>query len=117
MGNNNRITGIPIIRNNDKEKALGIDSIVIYSFMDLYELKIIGEIKGKRILHPFHFICAVYDTDGDIVASKENNYYGSSVVTNTIEPAVYFDGFPFSFSVAIPDKTKISKIRIEPKQV
>lgn len=117
MGNKRRIDNKLIIRNQKEEKALGIDSLNLYAYMQGDELFLIGEIRANSIKEHFNFLCTAYDKDGDVIGSCGNSFYGGGgFVSSYIEPECFYDGFPFRINMNIPQKSKIAKIRLEPKR-
>lgn len=102
-------------RDRTSEKKYGIDDIHLYGyFEDTDSLYIIGQISSKKPKKPFCMICTLYDKDGDIIETEECSSYGSGLVTSMIQPAAYFDGFPFKFRFWGVSQKKIKKISISP---
>lgn len=97
------------------EKSFGIKDINLYCYVEKDgDIRIIGELFATTPLkQSLCFICTLYDEDGDIIESKQNNSYGRGVVTSFIEPDSFFDGFPFSFDFYNP-KVKVDRIKIVP---
>lgn len=110
-----RIDGSLIQRNYALERTFGIEDIRIYGYYsDTNAIEIIGEIIASSIIKPFFLTCTVYDKDGDILETKENDSYGSGVVTSEVHPKAFFSGFPFTFGTLCVPRRKIKKISITP---
>ena len=102
-------------RDRTSEMKYGIDDIQLYGyFEDTDSLYIIGQISSQKPKKPFCMICTLYDKDGDIIETEECSSYGSGLVTSMIQPAAYFDGFPFKFRFWGVSQKKIKKISISP---
>ncbi len=115
MGNKKRIPENKIVRVPQMEQKFGIQDMKIYAYMDGIALSISGEIVANSIKSGFHLKCNVYDQDGDMVESAENNSYGGSgLVTNRIAKKSFYNGFPFSFYIYLNENCKISKVQIMP---
>ena len=110
----NRLRNDQIVRVSATEKKFGIKDMKIYAYMNDNEINIIGEIISDEILKDFSLTCTVYDQDGDMIESLENDTYGRYVVTNEIKKKVFFNGYPFKFSEYLDEGVKVSKIRIVP---
>lgn len=104
-----------ISRDGSMERRYGIDDLKLYAYADDdSSIYIAGEVFARRIRESFCIICTVYDADDDIIETTENRSYGSGLVTSMITPTVFFDGFPFVFSVSGITVKKIKRIRIAP---
>lgn len=110
----NRLTENQIVRMPAIEKKYGIEELKVYAYMSGKELNVVGEVIAEEITDDFSLTCTVYDADGDMVESIENDSYGSGLVTSRIKTAVFFNGYPFSFSKYLDDGVEVSKIRIVP---
>ena len=104
-----------IVRMRAAEQKYGIEDMKIYAYMNGRSLEVVGEIIAEEIADSFTLICTVYDADGDMVETKDNCYYGEGLVTHAIKPKVFFNGYPFRFSIFMNEGVNISKIRIVPK--
>lgn len=98
------------------EKKFGISDLKLYGYWeDEDSLRIVGEIFcKKRPSGSFCMMCTIYDEDGDVIEATESNHYGSGLVTSMIEPAAFFDGFPFVFSFWDAPRKRIKEICITP---
>ena len=118
MSNKKKIPGDRFVRNIDAEKTAGIDDMNLYAYIDGGDLEVICELRGAKLLWDIEMQCSVYDEDGDIIASSENDYFcceGACSVMKVLYADCFVDGFPFKFSIELPRRAKIGKIRIEPK--
>ncbi len=109
-----RLKADKIVRMPSIEKKYGIDELKVFAYMSGGELNVVGEVIAKEITQDFSLTCSVYDADGDMIESIENNSYGSGLVTSYIKRAVFFNGYPFEFNKVFADGVDISKIRIIP---
>ncbi len=116
MGNNNKIPYENIQRIESLEKKYGIEKMNIFAYTREKELVVNGEIFGESLKDEIEIICSVYNNDGDIIASAENNSYSSGLVTSYIKPECFKGIFPFSINVRIPRGQRIGKIRVYPRK-
>lgn len=104
-------------RDREAEQRVGIDDIKLYGYYDGNEsIHIVGEIVcQKKPKSSFSFVCTVYDTDGDIINTRDNEEYGGTgVVSSCIKPKAFFNGFPFTFDMYGCKPQKVRLIRIVP---
>lgn len=105
-----------IERNRTLEKEFGIKDISLYYYVTEYDtVNIIGEIHAyTTISKSLQFVCTVYDEDNDIVESVENDAFGGrGLLTSTIKPKIFFDGFPFTFEFSVSN-TAVKRIVLTP---
>ncbi len=117
MGNKFKLSPEKIQRIESLENKFGIEDMNIFAYLrDSNELVVNGEIYGKKLKDKIQMICSVYDNDGDIIASSDDNYYSSGSVTNCIETWSFKGIFPFSIKVKIPEGQNIDRIRVYVKK-
>lgn len=105
------------VRDLDLEAKFGIKEIKLYGYWeDSSSLTIVGQLFAPRIEKEFLLNCSIYDKDGDVIESCENDAYGSGLVNSYIQPEAFFDGFPFRFNIYGPQKSKIKEIKILPSE-
>ena len=102
-------------RDLEQEKQFGITDRKIYGYWESNDsMTIVGQIFAPRLKNACCLICSIYDKDGDVIKSCENESYGSGLVTSMIEPGSFFSGFPFRFDLYSIKKSKVVEIRIVP---
>ena len=102
-------------RDYQLEKQFGIDDLKLYGYWeDNDSLVIIGQVFATDLKKECCFICSIYDKDGDVIESTENDSYGSGLVTSMIKPKTFFDGFPFKFDLYGNKKKQVKEVRITP---
>ena len=117
MATKNKISQEKIQRIRSMEEKCGIEDINLFVWKESKEaLVVYGEIFGEKLKEEFKMVCSVYNDDGDIIASAENDSYSSGLVTSYIEPVCFKCIFPFSISIDIPKGETIGKIRIYPQK-
>ena len=101
-------------RDFEIEREYGITDLSLYGYWESEtSLRIVGQIFSKKIKESFHLVCSIYDKDGDIIKTKENESYGSAgFVTSSIKDGSFFDGFPFRFVLYGVNKGQVKEIRI-----
>lgn len=109
-----RLTDDQIVTMPSIEKKYGIDELKVFAYLSGKELTVVGEVIADDITEDFSLTCSVYDADGDMVESIENNSYGSGLVTSNIKCKTFFSGYPFKFHEYLDDGVEVSKIRIVP---
>lgn len=117
MATKNKISQEKIQRIRSMEEKCGIEDVNLFVWKKSEEMLVVyGEIFGEKLKEEFEMVCSVYNDDGDIIASAENDSYSSGIVTGYISPACFKGIFPFSISLDIPKGETIGKIRIYPKK-
>ena len=109
-----RLSTEQIVRMPSIEKKYGIDELKVFAYLSGKELTVVGEVIADEITEDFSLTCSVYDADGDMVESIDNNSYGSGLVTHNIKCKTFFNGYPFKFHEYLDDGVDVSKIRIIP---
>lgn len=97
----------------ETEREFGVKDLALYGFWDDNHLRVMGQIFADKIDKQFSFVCSIYDKDGDVIESTENESYGGSgFVTHAIKPDSFFNGFPFMFSIYGVKKSQAKEIHI-----
>ena len=91
-----------VTKDKEAEKRYGIDHIRTYCFFRggwYPSLVIQGEVFGKLKADKIMIGCTIYDKEGDVIGSFQNDGYGrSGFVSNEIPRKGFFDGYPFSMN-------------------
>ena len=118
MSNSKKIEPSKIQRISNFEEKYGIEDMNIYAYLEDDDLlRINGEIFGTKLKQSFKIMCSVYDLEGGIISSEENESYGGSGwVTSYINPACFKGIFPFTIKAKVPLGEKIGYIRVYPKK-
>lgn len=109
------IQNLEIERDISLEKELGIADIKYYAFTDESkdQFFIIGELFFDDSRKEYiNFKCVLYDSDDDILSTKENEYYSEGLVTTRISPFAD-NGHPISFRF-FENFEKVKSIKITP---
>lgn len=115
MANNKSMQIAPemFTRDYETEREFGVKDLALYGFWDDNHLRVMGQIFADKIDKQFSFVCSIYDKDGDVIESTENESYGGSgFVTHAIKPDFFFNGFPFMFSIYGVKKSQAKEIHI-----
>lgn len=114
MGNKFKLPSEKIQRIESLERKFGIEDMNIFAYLrEEDELIVNGELYGSKLNDKIQMICSVYDLNGDIIASSDENcYYCCGSVSRVISPGCFKGIFPFSIHVDIPIGNKIDKIRV-----
>ena len=109
-----RVSDRLLARDFDIERDYGISDLSLYGYWESETcLRIVGQIFAEKIKESFHLVCSIYDKDGDIIKTTDNDSYGGSgFVTSAIKAGSYFDGFPFKFVLYGVKKAQVKEIRI-----
>jgi len=109
-----RIPNDMFYRDYDMEQEFGVDDIKLYGYWESdNHLAIVGQIVADSLSKEFSLVCSVYDKDGDVIESSDNESYGGSgFVTRNIKPDSFFNGFPFRFSIYGIKKNSVKEIRV-----
>ena len=89
MANNKSMQIAPemFTRDYETEREFGVKDLALYGFWDDNHLRVMGQIFADKIDKQFSFVCSIYDKDGDVIESTENESYGGSgFVTHAIKP-------------------------------
>ena len=110
-----RIADNLFVRDLEQEKVFGIKDLKLYGYWeDNSSLNIVGQIVADKLKSECCFICSIYDHDGDVMESCENEEYGSGLVSSMIHPEAFFNGFPFRFDLYSVKKKRVKAIKIVP---
>ena len=110
-----RVPDNMIIRDRKIEQEYGVTDMKVYAYWERENsLNIVGQIFAKHLTKKFLLVCSLYDEDGDVLDSRQNETYGGiGFVTYEINPDTFFDGFPFRFDVYDAAKMhQVKEIRI-----
>ena len=114
---NNKTIKIPndlFVRDYELEQEFGVEDIKLYGYWESdSHLSILGQIVADSLDKQFSLVCSLYDKDGDVIESTDNESYGGSgFVTHAIKPDSFFNGFPFKFSIYGLKKNQVKEIKI-----
>lgn len=102
------------VRDYELEQDFGVEDIKLYGYWESdNHLCILGQIVADSLEKEFSLVCSLYDKDGDVIESRDNESYGGSgFVTRAIKPDSFFNGFPFKFSIYGLKKNQVKGIKI-----
>lgn len=109
-----RVPDALFVRDYELEQDFGVEDLKLYGYWeDNNHLSILGQIVADSLEKEFSLVCSLYDKDGDVIESTDNESYGGSgFVTHSIKPDSFFNGFPFKFSIYGPKKSQVTGIKI-----
>lgn len=101
-------------RDYELEQDFGVEELKLYGYWESdNHLYIVGQIIADSLDKQFSLVCSLYDKDGDVIESTDNESYGGSgFVTHAIKPDSFFNGFPFKFSIYGPKQSQVKGIKI-----
>lgn len=95
------------------EKKYEISFNYLSAYQIVKQLVIFGEVTGNNT--KVSIIGVAYSSDGEILGSNKNGYYGGSRITEQIKFSDSCKLVPFRISIELPIGEVVSKIRVYPK--